>query len=98
MKGSIGTSTHLVKGYKIPSSAAEGGSCPSCLSSDSNKLKGIMLRRRGKFGDFLGCSRYPECKYIVGISTSKPKYQKPKFKKQKRVRFESYENFYKAIN
>jgi DNA topoisomerase-1 len=34
-------------------------SCPNCQSP--------MTLRHGKFGPFLGCSRYPECKGIVNI-------------------------------
>lgn len=33
--------------------------CPQCSSS--------MIIRHGRFGAFLGCSRYPECKGIVNI-------------------------------
>lgn len=33
--------------------------CPKC--------QGAMTRRHGKFGPFLGCARYPECKGIVNI-------------------------------
>lgn len=27
---------------------------------------GILMKRRGKYGPFLGCSNYPQCKYIEG--------------------------------
>ena len=30
--------------------------CPECNS-------GTLLERSGKFGDFIGCSGYPKCKY-----------------------------------
>jgi DNA topoisomerase-1 len=35
--------------------------CPKCGSA--------MIVKRGRFGKFLACSRYPECKYTQGMST-----------------------------
>ena len=35
--------------------------CPKCGS--------LMIIKRGRFGKFLACSRYPECKYTQGMST-----------------------------
>jgi DNA topoisomerase-1 len=35
--------------------------CPKCGSA--------MVVKRGRFGKFLACSRYPECNYTQGIST-----------------------------
>ena len=35
--------------------------CPKCSSP--------MVVKRGKFGKFLACSRYPECKHTQGMST-----------------------------
>ncbi len=35
--------------------------CPKCGSA--------MTVKRGRFGKFLACSRYPECKYTQGMST-----------------------------
>jgi DNA topoisomerase-1 len=37
----------------------EGATCPSCG-------EGELVKKRGRFGEFLGCSRYPDCKYING--------------------------------
>ncbi len=37
-----------------------GKKCPTCA-------QGELLVRRGKFGYFLGCSRYPECKHVEKI-------------------------------
>ncbi len=37
-----------------------GKTCPKCG-------KGELVVKRGKFGHFLGCSRYPECDYIGRI-------------------------------
>jgi ssDNA-binding Zn-finger/Zn-ribbon topoisomerase 1 len=30
-----------------------------------------MIRRQGKFGDFLGCSNFPTCKYSENIFEKK---------------------------
>lgn len=35
--------------------------CPKCNAA--------MMIKRGRFGKFLACSRYPECKYTQGMST-----------------------------
>jgi DNA topoisomerase-1 len=34
--------------------------CPECGATDG----GVLVQRRGRFGPFMGCSRYPECNYI----------------------------------
>ncbi len=39
--------------------------CPECK-------KGNVSLRAGKFGIFLGCSNYPECKYIKNIGSDEP--------------------------
>jgi len=37
--------------------AGEGETCPQCG-------EGTLVGKRGKFGPFVGCSRYPDCNYI----------------------------------
>ena len=37
-----------------------GDSCPECGSTDG----GTLVAKRGRFGAFVGCDRYPDCKYI----------------------------------
>ncbi|MBI4092975.1 MAG: type I DNA topoisomerase [Candidatus Kerfeldbacteria bacterium] len=37
-----------------------GETCPTCK-------QGKLALKRGRFGPFLGCDRYPECKYIKNI-------------------------------
>ena len=34
--------------------------CPKCGESEG----GVLVQRRGRFGPFMGCGRYPECDYI----------------------------------
>jgi len=36
------------------------GLCPNCK-------QGFMMRKKGKFGFFYGCSNYPNCRNIVGV-------------------------------
>ncbi|MGB2940726.1 MAG: type I DNA topoisomerase [Candidatus Dormiibacterota bacterium] len=37
----------------------EGATCPTCG-------EGELVKKRGRMGEFLGCSRYPDCKFIQG--------------------------------
>ena len=34
--------------------------CPKCGEAEG----GVLVSRRGRFGPFVGCSRYPDCDYI----------------------------------
>ena len=49
---------------KVPAKAT-GETCPECEI-------GELVEREGRFGKFVGCSRYPECKYIKGREQSQP--------------------------
>jgi DNA topoisomerase I len=42
---------------ETPPMAGEGETCPECG-------EGTLVAKRGRFGPFLGCSRYPDCTYI----------------------------------
>lgn len=55
-----------------------------------------MLMKRGKFGKFLACSRYPECKTTKGISVGVPCPQDGGDLVEKRSRFGK--NFYSCAN
>ncbi len=44
-------------GEEPPAQEGEGEVCPECK-------EGQLVGKRGKFGPFVGCSRYPDCKYI----------------------------------
>ena len=37
----------------------EVGACPRC--------GGELVRRKGRFGEFIGCSEYPRCKYTQSV-------------------------------
>ena len=44
-------------GEEEPPQAGEGEVCPQCG-------EGTLVGKRGRFGPFVGCSRYPDCTYI----------------------------------
>ncbi len=44
-------------GDEPPPQAGEGEVCPTCG-------EGTLTSKRGRFGPFVGCSRYPDCTYI----------------------------------
>jgi DNA topoisomerase-1 len=43
-----------------PGEPAVVEACPKCGPTDG----GVLVQRRGRFGPFMGCSRYPDCDYI----------------------------------
>ena len=42
---------------EAPKLAGEGEACPECG-------QGVLTSKRGRYGAFVGCSRYPDCRYI----------------------------------
>ena len=44
-------------GEEGPALQGEGETCPKCG-------EGKLVGKRGRFGPFMGCSRYPDCDYI----------------------------------
>jgi DNA topoisomerase-1 len=44
-------------GEEQPALAGDGETCPKCG-------EGTLTSKRGRFGPFVGCSRYPDCDYI----------------------------------
>lgn len=48
-----------IKFYKNPKRIVLKNICPKCNSS--------MKLKKGKFGEFLGCSNYPNCIYLINI-------------------------------
>jgi DNA topoisomerase-1 len=45
-------------GEELPAMPGTGEPCPRCG-------EGTLASKRGRFGPFVGCSRYPDCDYIV---------------------------------
>ena len=62
-----------------------GEKCPGCNSYDKPK-GGVLKEVKGKFGNFLGCNRYPDCKYTVSsFYTEKYKDEKYKLARQQKT-------------
>jgi len=60
----IATAEETMERVKVPAKPT-GETCPECE-------EGELVEREGKYGKFVGCSRYPECKYIKGKDRSEP--------------------------
>jgi DNA topoisomerase I len=60
----IASAETTMERVKVPAKAT-GEKCPECE-------EGELVEREGRFGKFVGCSRYPECKYIKGKDKSEP--------------------------
>ncbi len=39
-----------------------GEKCPACNAHDKPK-GGVLQNKQGRFGEFVGCNRYPQCKF-----------------------------------
>jgi ssDNA-binding Zn-finger/Zn-ribbon topoisomerase 1 len=70
MRGGIGRATVIVKGFSIKHYRTQ--KCPACNSTDNPK-GGILKVRYSSNGKFLGCSRYPECKYTARENNQRQK-------------------------
>jgi len=44
----------------LPALPGTGELCPTCGETDG----GVLVVKRGRFGPFVGCNRYPDCAYI----------------------------------
>lgn len=42
--------------------------CPSCK-------KGRLIARKGKYGNFIGCSNFPNCKHTENVKNAKAEYK-----------------------
>jgi DNA helicase IV len=51
----------MVREQKMEISAANGTPTPTVLCPDPS-CKGILIQRTGRYGSFLGCSRFPACR------------------------------------
>ena len=58
--------------------AATGPACPACT-------KGVMKRRKGSKGEFMGCSRYPDCRHTADAPGGAPDAAKRAGKSAKRA-------------
>jgi len=51
------TNVQHIKNIRKTQSDLKKGICPIC--------GGTLVQRKGPYGDFLGCSNYPKCKFIL---------------------------------
>lgn len=51
-----------------------GDKCPGCAHTD-RKGGGRLIKKSGKYGDFIGCNRFPRCKYTFKIKNNFQKKQ-----------------------
>lgn len=67
-----------------------GELCPSCCSLDTIRKKGTLNIKSGRYGQFLSCSRYPDCKYSCKVDKNleniATQLLKRKAKKTRRVK------------
>jgi DNA topoisomerase-1 len=67
-----------LSGKKRPEPESIGETCPRCIE-EGRDPPGDLQKRVGRFGPFIGCSNYPNCKYVkkeeqkIGISCPKCK-------------------------
>jgi DNA topoisomerase-1 len=67
-----------LSGKKRPEPESIGETCPRCIE-EGRDPPGDLQKRVGRFGPFIGCSNYPDCKYVkkeeqkIGISCPKCK-------------------------
>ncbi|MGH2655281.1 MAG: type I DNA topoisomerase [Actinomycetota bacterium] len=52
-----------VDGKERPEPEPIGETCPQC-KEEGRDPPGDLVKRYGRYGPFVGCSRYPECKYV----------------------------------
>lgn len=52
----------------------DGDKCPGCAHTDK-KRGGKLVKRVGKYGYFIGCSRFPLCQYTFKIENKNQKKQ-----------------------
>ncbi|MGH2711669.1 MAG: type I DNA topoisomerase [Actinomycetota bacterium] len=70
-----------LSGQARPEPEPTGESCPRC-AEEGRDPPGELIKRVGRYGPFIGCNRYPDCKYVkkeeqkLGISCPKCKDEK----------------------
>jgi DNA topoisomerase-1 len=52
-----------------PAAEKTGESCPECISRNDGEGIGELLIRSSRYGKFIGCSRYPKCKFTKQMPT-----------------------------
>ncbi|WP_153448046.1 DNA topoisomerase family protein [Vibrio algicola] len=49
-----------------------GVACPECAQKEDAALQGELVLRQGRYGMFIGCSRFPQCHHIASMDQSEP--------------------------
>lgn len=70
---SIDLQLHKMKKQLWGNDAVLMGDCPECKKGG---LVFSLVVRKGKYGKFLGCTRYPKCKYTKNITEARTDYKK----------------------
>jgi DNA topoisomerase-1 len=65
---SCGKKTSL-KNEGKPAPEKTGEQCPECITRNDGEGIGELLIRSSRFGKFIGCSRYPKCKFTRQMPT-----------------------------
>jgi DNA topoisomerase-1 len=60
LPGTDGTGATIAAVESASGEPAPVEACPKCGATEG----GVLVQRRGRFGPFMGCSRYPDCDYI----------------------------------
>jgi DNA helicase-4 len=60
---------HKAEVSNLDGSAAGEEVCPECH-------EGFLIKRKGKYGMFLGCSRFPRCRYTRDINVKPLQHEK----------------------
>ncbi len=53
----IGIAAYIVMKIRESKIAKESYKCPRC--------GGVLVRRNGKYGEFIGCSNFPKCRFTI---------------------------------
>jgi ssDNA-binding Zn-finger/Zn-ribbon topoisomerase 1 len=51
---------------RVYTKKANGDKCPGCGHKDRKNV-GVLVKKTGLYGSFLGCSHFPRCRYTKKI-------------------------------
>ncbi len=54
---SLGIAAYIIIKIREKKIAKESYKCPRC--------GGMLVKRSGKFGEFIGCSNFPKCRFTI---------------------------------
>ena len=53
----LGICAYIIIKIRERKIAKESYKCPKC--------GGLLMKRNGKYGEFIGCSNFPKCRFII---------------------------------